>query len=142
MQFALVRRSTSDAGTFGVFTGEGLELHTAELPWRDNAVRMSCIPAGRYVCRPYSSRKFPDVYEVKDVPGRTAILIHAGNFAGDTARGLRSDVQGCILLGLGRGEIEGQPAVTSSRAALDKLRTVVGRQSFDLVITDETGAAG
>ena len=82
------------------------------------------------------------MYEVKDVPGRTAILIHAGNFAGDTTRGLRSDVQGCILLGMGRGEIEGQPAVTLSRAALNKLRAVVGRQSFDLVITDETGAAG
>lgn len=142
MQFALVRRETSDAGTFGVFTGEGLEFHSAELPWRDNAVRMSCIPAGRYVCRPYSSRKFSDVYEVRDVPGRTAILIHAGNFAGDTARGLRSDVQGCILLGLGRGEIEGQPVVTLSRAALNKLRAVVGRRSFELVITDETGAAG
>ncbi len=142
MRFALVRRETSDAGTFGVFTGEGLDFYTAELPWRNNAVRMSCIPAGRYVCRPYSSRKFPDVYEVKDVPGRTAILIHAGNFAGDTARGLKSDVQDCILIGLGRGELRGQPVVTSSRAALDKLRAVVGRQSFELVITDETGAAG
>ena len=139
MPFTLVRKETSVQGTFGIFSGEGLHFHSAELPWRDNASRVSCIPAGRYICRPYSSPKFPDVYEVTDVPGRSAILIHSGNFAGDTTKGLRSDVLGCILLGLGRDWLYGQKAVTSSRAALDKLRAVIGKGSFVLVITDEAG---
>ena len=142
MRFTLVRNETSDHGTFGIFSGEGLQLHTAELPWRDNSPRISCIPAGRYICRPYSSLKFPNTYEVMRVPGRSAILIHSGNHAGDYMRGYRSDVLGCILVGLGRGELSGQQAVTSSRAALDKLRAVVGLKVFDLEIIDETGAAG
>lgn len=142
MRFILARKDTSEQGTFGVFSGEGLSFASAELPWRDNAPRVSCIPAGRYSCRPYSSLKFPNVYEVTGVSGRSAILIHSGNYAGDTAVGLRSDALGCILIGLGRGELSGQKAVTSSRAALDKLRAVVGKKSFELVVIDETGAAG
>lgn len=142
MLFTLVRKDTSDQGTFGIFSGEGLMFYSAELPWRDNAPRISCIPTGRYICRPYSSLKFPNVYEVTGVPGRSAILIHTGNHAGDTRKGLLSDVLGCILIGLSPSELAGQAAVTSSRAALNKLRTVVGKQSFELVITDETGFAG
>jgi hypothetical protein len=69
-------------------------------------------------------------------------LIHSGNHAGDVSKGLRSDVLGCILLGLGLGELLGQKAVVSSRLAMDRLRSVVGKESFELVITDETGAAG
>lgn len=142
MRFTLVRKETSDQGTFGVFSGEGIQFHSAELPWRNNESRVSCIPSGRYICRPYSSPKFPNVYEVTGVPGRSAILIHSGNHAGDTAKGLRSDVLGCILIGLGRGEVSGQKAVTSSRAAMDKLRATVGKESFELVITDATGVVG
>jgi hypothetical protein len=140
--FTLIRKETSDQGTFGIFVGDGIQFHSAELPWRDNSPQLSCIPAGRYTCRPYSSPKFPNVYEVTGVPGRSAILIHSGNYAGDTDKGFLSDVLGCILLGLGLGEILKQKVVVSSRLAMDRLRAVAGRESFELVITDETGAAG
>ena len=140
--FTLTRKETSDEGTFGVLKGEGLSLHTAELPWRNNASRVSCIPAGRYSCRPYSSARFPNVYEVTRVPNRSAILIHTGNNAGDVSKGFRSDVEGCILLGLGRGIVKGQKAVTPSIPAMDKFRAVVKSRCFELLITDETGVEG
>ena len=119
-----------------------LLLQTAELPWRDNAPSFSCIPAGRYLCRPYSSLRFPDVYEVTNVPGRAAILIHTGNHAGDREKGLRSDVEGCILVGMRRGILDGQEAVLNSRAAMQTLRAAVGGDAFELVINDSTGKAG
>ena len=140
-RFTLTRTKTSDQGTFGTFCGEGMSLQSAELPWRGNSQRYSCIPPGSYICRPYSSGRFSNVYEVTGVPGRTAILIHSGNFAGDTDKGFKSDVEGCILLGLTYGSIDGQQAVKSSRAALDALRDMVEKEPFELVIVDDTGAA-
>jgi len=74
-------------------------LLTLELPFRDNQKNISCIPKGTYECvRVYNRaigfppRRIPITYEVKDVPGRSGILFHAGNFVSNT--------QGCILLGL------------------------------------------
>ena len=138
MLFTLTRTETSDQGTFGTISGEGQILHTAELPWRQNLSKISCIPPGSYICRPYSSPRFPNAYEVRNVPGRSAILIHSGNYAGDTAKGYRSDVEGCILLGLGRGMLNGQEVVISSRDALSRFRALVGQNSFELVVVDKT----
>lgn len=76
------------------------------------------------------------------VPGRSAILIHSGNFAGDKSKGFKSDVDGCILPGFGVGIVSGQKGVTRSRLALDKLRAFIGKNDFQLTITDATGAAG
>lgn len=135
-QFILKREESTDQGTPGTFRGDGLALFTLELPWRDNLPRISCIPPGRYVCKPYSSPKYRDVYVLQSVPGRSSILIHSGNWAGDISKGLRSDVQGCILVGLSLGELSGQTAVTSSRAALNNLRNVIGRETFELVISN------
>ena len=134
LQFTLTRKPSTDQGTPGTIRGESLSLFTLELPWRDNMTQISCIPAGRFICKPYSSPKFRDVYELQNVPGRAAILIHTGNWAGDVAKGFRSDVQGCILVGLGRDVVSGQMAVTSSRAAMDKFRKIVGKSSFELLI--------
>ena len=120
-QLTLTRFETSDHGTFGLLQGEGIELLTLELPWRDNKNTYSCIPAGEYVCAPYSSPKFKNVYEVKAVPGRKYVLIHSGNVAGDTVKGLRSDVEGCILVGLERGVLHSQKAVLRSREAMNLL---------------------
>lgn len=49
------------------------------------------IKAGTYQLLPYSSAKYPNVYELQNVPGRTFILIHAGNYHQDTL--------GCLMLG-------------------------------------------
>ncbi|YCO05527.1 DUF5675 family protein [Vibrio sp. VNB-15] len=36
------------------------------------------MKVGSYKLLPYSSPKYPNVYELQNVPGRTFILIHAG----------------------------------------------------------------
>ncbi|MDR2893007.1 MAG: DUF5675 family protein [Deltaproteobacteria bacterium] len=147
-RLTLTRKLQSDQGTFGRLSGEGLSLHTAELPWRDNKRGISRIMPGIYRCVRHVSAKYPEpkdyVFRLLDVPGREAVLIHNGNFAGDKAKGYRSDVEGCILVGLEAGTIKtscpcvkGQDAVLRSKDALNKLREWAGQDDFELEITEE-----
>lgn len=135
----LVRSSTSDQGTFGTITVNGLMLYTAELPWRDNKTGVSCVPPDSYLCEYWSSAKYKKAYHLIGVPNRSAILIHQGNFAGDTAKGYKSNVLGCILVGLSIGTIGNQKAVLSSILALDKLINVIGKNNFILNIREAYG---
>ena len=64
---------------------------TLELPNLDNQQNISCIPRGTYTVRRHISPTFHECFNVCDVPGRTHILIHAGNFY--------TDIKGCILVG-------------------------------------------
>lgn len=136
MDITLKRGPSAAFGTFGLLIlPDQSEYHTLELPWRGNEQRRSCIPFGSYHCAIVRSPKFGSVYEVMGVPGRNAILIHAGNHAGDVSMGLRSDVEGCILVGLNRGLISNQPAVTSSRAALGDFMERLAGAEFRLDIS-------
>jgi hypothetical protein len=140
MRFAaLIRERHSDHGTFGrLFLDDGLVLRTAELPWRDNEPNVSCIPDGMYGCAfiPRSaSGKYVSVYHVRDVPDRGGILIHAGNFAGDKAKGLRTDSYGCILLGTEFGVLGTQHAVLASRMALQKFVRRLNEEPLKLMVT-------
>lgn len=120
----------SDRGTLGSIKIRGVDhkpLFTCENPLRQTP-KDSRIPAGVYTCRPYSSSKYPHVYEVMNVPGRTGILFHWGNTERDT--------QGCILLGLGAGAILHDPAVFTSRPAVEKFRELIGDEEFELTIFD------
>jgi hypothetical protein len=63
---------------------------------------------------------------VQAVPGRTGILIHNGN--------LVSHTKGCILIGTKSGFLSGKPAVLNSRAAMRKLRDIIGEEGFNLNI--------
>jgi hypothetical protein len=57
------------------------------------------------------------------VPGRTAILIHSGNYAS----GLHVDIEGCILVGSGYKDVNGD-------GNLDIIEsTVIFNQLFDVV---------
>ena len=113
---ALIRTQRSDQGTEGILViGESFTAFTMELPWRDNRPNLSCIPPGRYRARVYESSHFGRVYHGLDVPGRTGILIHPGNFAGDREAGLRTDSYGCVLPGMRRGFLADQRAVLLSR---------------------------
>lgn len=93
-------------------------IYTLEPPWRDNERDISCIPQGKYRLAPYNSAKYPDVWEVKDVPGRTAILFHIGNYLKDT--------RGCILPGM--GVMPECPMVNNSVNAIGLMRVILGRQ--------------
>lgn len=45
-----------------------------------NENESSCIPEGIYVCKKYSSPKYPDTWEITGVPNRDKILFHTANY--------------------------------------------------------------
>ena len=89
--------------------------HTIEPPWKQNKKMKSCIPVGVYVVKKRYSPRFKRHFHVMNIPGRTWILIHAGNF--------RRNSTGCILVGKKHADIDGDGALdlTDSRAALNEL---------------------
>jgi len=103
--------------------GNILTFKTLELPWANNARNKSCITMGTYQCKyEYSERYKCGIYRIKNVLGRSGILIHPGNWAKDT--------EGCILPGMTSSET----SVSESRKALDKLCTLMGKSDFTLII--------
>ena len=76
---SLSRIEISDAGTMGRIAVDGkFVCFAVERPWLDNRRNVSCIPPGRYDLAYVDSPKFGRRLEVKDVPDRTHILVHAG----------------------------------------------------------------
>ncbi|WP_461210398.1 DUF5675 family protein [Desulfocurvus sp. DL9XJH121] len=132
----LTRLATGEQGTFGLLEAGELSLHTAELPERGNRCNVSCIPAGEYPCRVVRSPRFGRVYHVLDVPGRSGVLIHGGNLAGDEERGWLTHSHGCILPGLRSGRLGDQLAVLCSRPALGRLMAALDGAPFNLIITE------
>lgn len=109
-----IHRTYHKEGTNGLLTmGANSEpvCYTIELPWRNNEVNRSCIPEGTYVLKRRYSTKFRWHLEVKDVPGRSYILIHPANHAERELRGCIAPVM--FLTGPGTGE--------ASRHAFDLL---------------------
>lgn len=141
MNVIIIREQTSDEGTFGrLWVMEtGFTCYTAELPWRNNERGKSCIPKGEYdatYLARSASGKFRDVYHLHGVEGRSGILIHAGNFAGDEDKGFRADIDGCILLGKLRGKLSGQDAVLASRVALKEFVQQLNHEPVQVYIWD------
>ena len=112
MELTLIR-TYSPLGTNGnLFNGAQLVCCTIELPWNGNSPQISCIPEGRYGLQERYSKKFSRHLLVKQVPGRSYILIHPANDA-------LKELRGCIApvtnhTGPGRG--------TQSRIAMSKLQ--------------------
>lgn len=139
MRLLLHRYLEIHDATVGVLQVPGLAvpIYTLEDGWKDNRPRVSCIPAGIYICKPHGWNgepvKFERVWEVTGVKGRSAILFHAGNTVTDTT--------GCILVGLS-GTLTGDHAwVGDSRSALNILRDRIGQQDFELVVTTSPALA-
>lgn len=133
----LIRLETSDEGTFGILNYGGRYLFTGELPWRGNARGESCIPTGIYQVFMRTSPRFGRCYEIQDVPGRSDILLHNGNWCGDDTLGFKTHVDGCVLLGLSRGRLDSQNAVFSSRRARHKFENEMAGAPFELEIIEE-----
>ena len=118
-------RTYLEYGTAGVLSFFGHRYYTCERPWLGNKPFVSCMPAGEHKVKPYHSIKFPDVWEVVGVPGRTKILFHVGNKP--------VDVQGCIAVGLHRGD-QKSLWVGASKLAIDSMREVASGKHFTLVV--------
>lgn len=127
MIISLVRTTTSDEGSFGELFDEDGEFvcFTGELPWRDNRRMVSCIPEGEYALQRWNSAKFPNTLHVMDVPSRSAILIHSANYCGDTTKGYKTHLNGCIAPGRLLGRLGGQNAILASKPALRKVVAMV-----------------
>ena len=113
MEARLLRLYGTRDLTLGLLTCSWLErpLWVLERGWRGNAPNVSCIPGGEYRVAWTPSRKFRrNTWQVLDVPGRSGIRFHAGNYA--------SQVQGCILTGLKVGKGAHGLGVWNSRSAL------------------------
>ncbi len=98
-----------------------------ELPWKDNQPNVSCVPEGKYQVAKRNSPKFGhDTFEISNVPGRSNILIHPGNFT--------REIQGCVLLGERFSDIDkdGITDVVDSRKAINQVKALA--DSFELTI--------
>ena len=130
MKALLERFAYHPEATLSKLTISGQEFWCAERAWRGNKKNISCIPTGTYSCKGYSSNKFGETFIVEDVPNRTYILFHAGNFP-------ETDSEGCILVG--ESLMAGKPAISSSRKAMGRLRdTLKDTNEFELTIKDTT----
>lgn len=118
----LTRFCWLDAGVLGELRVDGATMFTLEPPWRFNAPYESCVPNGDYELVRFSGPRWPNTWELKDVPGRSAILIHPANYVVHPRTG-RHLLMGCIAPGESWQIAAGaQPRVWSSRAAFDRLR--------------------
>jgi len=128
MRVELARWAFTPFGVFGELSVGGFSCFTVERPWLDNEPFRSCIPAGEYrLVRGFYHRGGYPAFEVRDVPGRSLIKIHAGN--------TMDDVVGCIAPGMGLGWLDGKWAVIRSRLALTTFMDVLPDSEASLVIS-------
>jgi hypothetical protein len=125
----LVRVERDQLTTVGVITTDTMyQCWSLEPAWVDNALNISCIPAGSYECVWTTSSRFGKVYHVLDVPYRTGIEIHPGNY--------HTDTQGCILLGRALVKYMGKcPQLQESQMALMEFAQAMGNETFNLTIS-------
>lgn len=132
----ILRSPKQDEQTTGQITAyseDGIktfEAVTMELPNKDNAKRVSCIPDDTYICKfTYSPRYQRKMYLVTDVPNRSGIRIHSCNYW--------YDLMGCIGMGQGYYDIneDGLPDITASRKTVKAFEEVMGGEDFELTIT-------
>lgn len=128
MKCEIIRVEKTVLHTFGVFLIRGeVFMVTLEPPWKGNKPKKSCIPDDVYLCKRVDSPKYGDTFEITEVPGRTHILFHWGNFVKDT--------KGCVLTGQAFGSIRGVRAVVESKKAHSRFMAAMsGVDSFILSV--------
>lgn len=110
---------------------------TIELPWLDNKPQVSCVPPRVYLVKYRESAKYPRHYHLQEVPNRDLILVHQANFVGSkNPKTRKADLLGCIGVGNGYGDIDGDGVVELLRSTptLKKLLDVMGKEDFYLTI--------
>lgn len=131
----LKRIDSSDHGTFGILSVSGLSWFSGELPDRDNKPNESCIPKRTYkAVWSFSPRFKRNMFLIESVPQRAGIRKHTANFMGDSSKGLKKQLNGCISLGLKLGWMEGQKALLLSSPAIRQFEAHMNGQPFLLEI--------
>lgn len=116
-----------DTGTQSVFNCE-----TLELPNKNNARQISCIPAAKYNWAkvPASTAiPYPHI-AILDVPDRDGVCIHAANY--------HTQLRGCIAVGKNEIDIngDGQKDVTESKKTFEKLMAILPEKG-ELIILEK-----
>lgn len=126
----IIREIFTDKSTIGSLSINGeVFCDTLELPFLDNQKSISCIPVGSYdvrlrTARESATRDYLHLM-IKDVPERSYILFHKGNYPKDT--------EGCILVGRSRE----QDFVGNSSLAMELLMQEIiylGGENIKLII--------
>ncbi len=120
MKLELQRDRQSEKGTTGRLFVDGSQFcFTLERPDARFGDAHPCIPAGEYRVVLHHSPHFERLMPLlEDVPGRSDIEIHWGNFV--------SDFEGCIGVGSTRGELpDGSPSIRNSRTTFEELFSAI-----------------
>lgn len=115
--------------TLGDLSFGHFKAKTLERPWKNNQSNISCIPTGTYKCTYSFSPKFMKwTYEIKNVPKRSGIRVHSGNYF--------FDIQGCVLLGSGFTDInkDGKLDIVNSKVTISAFEKLLNKKDFTLVI--------
>jgi len=117
-------------GTFGVLSiDDEVFCVTLEPPDELNKTGQSSIPAQQYTCKRYSSDRYNTTFQIMNVPGRTKVLFHAGNF--------KENTEGCILLARKFGVLKYARAILNSGDTFKQfMEKMQGINEFRLTIVE------
>ena len=122
MKLTLIRVDVTDHGIFGHLSCDGDPFNCLTLERHDID-----IPCGTYRVTLYNSPEHGVVPLLNDVPNRSMIEMHEGNF--------EENSKGCILVGKDRTTIMGKDAISNSKDTLKELMTVLNKNYKDISIT-------
>lgn len=128
-EMTIVRTMEDEYQSLGEFYFDDMFFvgKTVELPWIGNRRNISRIPGGKYTVVKRNSDKYGDHFHILDVPDRTYILMHHGNY--------KKDTEGCIIMGRAHRDInhDGHLDVTSSVNTMKTLNLILPNK-FNLTI--------
>lgn len=103
---ATLTRTYGTTQTLGELVIGNFKCKTLELAWKHNAAKISCIPEGVYQVVPRNKPRYGRHLHITNVPNRSYILIHWGNYAGSiNPKTGHSDIEGCVLVGSAMADI-------------------------------------
>lgn len=134
----LKRFSDDGKQALGDLSYGSFNCKTLERPWKNNQSNISCIPTGVYECKyTFSPRLLKYTYEILNVPNRTGIRLHSGNYAFKLNG--KPDIYGCILLGNGYNDINGDSVkdIINSRVTISLFEKCMNKKPFTLIIKND-----
>lgn len=131
---------------FDVTTDSGFTFKVLMPPWLDNRADVSRPPKSVYTLKWTEHPIHGWTWEFQDVIGRSDILLHPGNLAGEVSEGFAADSEGCGLPGadvavfkagsqVGKNKLtKDQHGVTSSEATWLALKADMDAGDFQLTL--------
>jgi len=140
MKVTIKRFPSDEKETFGecfvLKDGEQVfHCFTLELPEKNNAAQVSCIPVGKYKCVYTNSIHLSEVaghpvstYQLLNVPGRAGIRIHSASYF--------SDLRGCVSFGYIKSDLNGDGVedLAQSRLAVHDFEKLMNYEQFEIEI--------